>query len=84
MARGWESKSVEAQQDEAARDRPARPALSEAERATEEKRRSLMLTRARAVDDLSRASAPPHRRLLERTIAAIDEQLGQLQSYPKS
>jgi len=80
MARGWESKSIEAQQDEAARGTTARPALSDAQRATEEKRRALLLTRARAADDLSRASIPPHRRLLERTIAAIDEQLAQLQS----
>lgn len=80
MARGWESKSVEAQQDEAARRTSTRPALSEAQRAVEEKRRTLRLTRARAVDDLSRASAPQHRRMLEQTIEAIDLQLSQLQS----
>jgi len=80
MARGWESKSVEAQQDEAVREKTTRPDLTDAERAAEEKRRTLELSRARAVDDLSRASAPQHRRMLEQAIDAIDAQLAQLQS----
>ena len=80
MARGWESKSIEAQQDEAERGKNRRPTLSEAERALEARRRTLLLTRTRAADDLSRATAPHHRRMLEGTIAAIDEQLARLQS----
>jgi len=79
MARGWESKSVEAQQDEAVRRESRRPALSDAARAIEERRRTLLLTRARAVDDLSRATAPQHRRMLEQTLAAIDARLAELQ-----
>ena len=80
MARGWESKSIEAQQDEAARGKSTRPPLTDAQRAIEEKRRTLMLTRARAAADLSRATAPPHRQMLEQAIAAIDSQLAELQS----
>lgn len=79
MARGWESKSIEAQQEEAARGRPARPALTEEQRVREERRRTLALTRARAVDDLTRASSPRYREMLERTIAALDEQLSDLE-----
>jgi hypothetical protein len=75
MARGWESKGVEAQQEEAARTRRAAPALSEDDRLRAAKRRTLELARARAADDLNRASAPTHKRLLERTIAALDEQI---------
>ena len=78
MARGWESKSVEAQQDEAARDRAKRPRLTEAERATAERRASLELTRARTAADLARATSPHHRQMLERALAAIDEQLARL------
>jgi hypothetical protein len=78
MARGWESKAIEAQQDEAARDKPTRPVLSDAQRAIEDKRRTLSLTRARALDDLSRAVNPRHRQMLEQTIAAIDTQLAEL------
>ena len=80
MARGWESKSIEAQQDEAERGKSKRRVLSEAERALEAKRRTLVMSRTRAADDLSRATAPQHRRMLEQTIAAIDEQLAHLQS----
>jgi hypothetical protein len=78
MARGWESKSIEAQQDDASREQPRKPALTDAERATAERRATLVLTRARVVADLSRATAASHRRMLEQGIAAIDEQLIQL------
>jgi hypothetical protein len=78
MARGWESKSIESQQEEAARDRVRKPALSAEERAMEERRQSLTLARTRASEDLSRATAPHHRRMLEQTLAAIDEQLARL------
>jgi hypothetical protein len=78
MARGWESKSIEAQQEEAARGRaPSRP-LSDDERATADRRRSLELARARAADDLTRATVPAHRRMLEQTLQAIEAQLQQL------
>ena len=54
-----------------------KPALTDAQRAIE-RRTTLVLTRARAVADLSRATAAPHRRMLEQAIATIDEQLTQL------
>jgi hypothetical protein len=79
VARGFESKSVEAQQEEAARGRaPAGPALTPEERARGEQRRALELSRRRAEDDLARAVAPAHRRMLEQAIAALDARLGAL------
>jgi hypothetical protein len=78
MARGWESKAIEAQQEEAARQRRPARALSPAERAAAERRHTLQLARARAEADLSRATAPAHRHMLEQTLAAIDEQLTQI------
>jgi hypothetical protein len=78
MARGWESKSVEAQQEEAIRAGTSRRASSPAEMALEERRRSLELTRRRAVADLSRASVPAHRHMLEQAIASLDEELASL------
>jgi len=78
MARGWESKSIEAQQDEAARARAPEPRLTDQQIADADRRRTLELTRARAVDDLSRASSPHYRRMLEQALSAIDEQLAQL------
>ena len=77
MARGWESKSIEAQKEEAQRAPTTRRALSEDQRLAAERRRTLELTRARALDDLSRATVPGFRRMLEQTLAAIDEQLAQ-------
>jgi hypothetical protein len=78
MARGWESKSIEAQQDEATRQKTPRPALTPEQRETAARRQTLELTRSRAAADLERATAPQHRRMLEQAIAAIDEQLAAL------
>jgi hypothetical protein len=78
MARGWESKSVEAQQDEAARDRVRRPALTEAQRASAQHRVALELARARALADLERATSPHHRQMLEQALAALDALLDAL------
>ena len=78
MARGWESKSIEAQQEEASRGRPKGPALTEADRLKSDKRRTLELARTRAAEDLSRASAPAHRQMLEQALAALDRQLRDL------
>jgi len=78
MARGFESKMVEFQQEEAARrgpDRARKPELTPDEQARQAKRRSLELDRARAAGDLERATAPAHRKMLEQAIAALDEQL---------
>ncbi len=78
MARGWESKSIEAQQDEAVRDRVRKPSLTPEQQATAERRKTLELQRARTAADLDRATASHHRSMLEQAIAAIDEQLRQL------
>jgi hypothetical protein len=80
MARGWESKSIEAQQEEATRAAASGPAPSPEEQARDERRRTIELMRKRALDDLSRATAPPHRHMLEHAIAALDEQLARLKS----
>ena len=78
MARGWESKSVEAQQEEAVRRSSGRPAPSAAELEKEGKRRALELARRRALDDLRRATVPAHRHMLEQAIVSLDEQLAAL------
>ncbi|HZB25351.1 MAG TPA: hypothetical protein VE379_04400 [Vicinamibacterales bacterium] len=79
MARGWESKSVEAQQEEATRHRPIARPLSAEERVRADRRRSLELARSRAAGDLDRATAPAHRRMLESALQALDEQLRTLE-----
>ena len=79
MARGFDSKFVEAQQEEAARDKVTRPAMTPAQRAQEVRRQALQLSRARAQGDLSRATVPAHRRMLEQALRALDEQLAELE-----
>ena len=77
MARGWESKSVESQQADA-RQVPAGPALTPEARARLEKRQSLDLSLARVRDDLTRASQPAHRAMLERAAAALEAEINAL------
>ena len=82
MARGWESKSVESQQDEARREVPGqthRP-LSEEERVRIQRRRTLELARARTAADLTRASTPAQRLMLERALDALNAELETLRS----
>lgn len=75
MARGFDSKFVEAQQEEATRDKKVGPVLTPEQRDALTKRRALEMSRARAVADLSRASSPVHKHMLEQAITALDEQL---------
>jgi hypothetical protein len=77
MARGWESKSVESQQEQARRDEAGdkhRP-LSEEERVRVQRRRTLELARARTAADLDRASAPAQQTMLARALEALDAEL---------
>ena len=75
MARGWESKSVEAQQADRDRHEPVAPAAAPDEARALARRRTLELARARARADLSTATHPAHRAMLEAAIKSIDEQL---------
>jgi hypothetical protein len=79
MARGFDSKFVEAQQEEAARGTSNRGhSLSSEERAAEQRRHALRLTRTRTERDLSRATAPAHREMLEQALEALDRELDHL------
>ncbi len=75
MARGFESKMVEFQQEEAARGRSKAEALTAEQQAALARRHGLELARARAAADLERATVPAHRQMLEQAIDALDEQL---------
>ena len=78
MARGWESKSVEAQQDAAA-DRGSKTAkISAEESARLAERATLSLARTRALADLQLACAPAHRSMLEQAILDLDRRIAAL------
>ena len=82
MARGWESKSVDAQQEEHRLEQHVeagekRLAAVE-DRGRESKRSVLMLAKARTVADLEKAGAPAQREMLERALADLDRMIGEL------
>jgi hypothetical protein len=78
MARGFESKMVEFNQEEAARGRPKTEALSPEAQARLTRRVTLELARKRAVTDLALATRLAHKAMLEQAIKALDDQLENL------
>ena len=81
MARGWESKSVEDQMDEAKADRDAqiKPRLSVEDRERHTRTESLRLSRSRIVGLLKSTRNERYRAQLERTLAELDAQLRELE-----
>lgn len=79
MARGWESKSVEAQQSEAAQEAaPRKPLLSAEDRAKLKKQEGLLLQRRRVAEQLESASNASYRKMLEHALADLDGKLSAL------
>ncbi len=78
MARGWESKSVESQQEEAGKPRTAADEAGHESPEIQAKRQTLELARARAQADLASARVPAHREMLRQALSALDEQLANL------
>ena len=76
MARGWESKSVESQQ-EARESRQSDLGPEIADPVAAAARRTIELAKTRAEQDLPRARNAAHRAMLEQAIAALAAQLEQ-------
>jgi hypothetical protein len=79
MARGWESKSIESQQDDRVAEAAtkSRAPMSREDAARLARKRTLELALARAAADLKTATHPSHRHMLEAAIAALTSQLEQ-------
>lgn len=76
MARGWESKSVEQQQDErSAETNNRRPRLTPQQQELNRRREGLLLSRKRLVGQLESSVHPAHRHMIEQSLAEIDRQL---------
>ena len=76
MARGWESKSVEAQQAEADdKSSKPRPAMSPEAAVRWREKESIRLSRQRVLQQLEAAQNPRHRKMLEDSLAALEEKL---------
>jgi len=78
MARGWESKAVEAQQQDIESAKPPAPKITAEEAARRSERMTLQLARTRALADLQHACAPAHRAMLEQAIADLDQRIASL------
>ena len=81
MARGWESKAVEDQIEQAnerALKQQSLEDLSPEERARRERLESLRLSRARTLAQLESATRPAHRAMLQRTLRALEAEMEEL------
>jgi hypothetical protein len=79
MARGWESKSVESQQNEAAEARLDQSELTPEERQVRQKREGLELSRRRILQELESTGSEVRRLSLEQALAFLDGQLAELE-----
>jgi hypothetical protein len=80
MARGWESKSVEQQQEERSAPRSNLHApVSPEQQQYNRKRDGLLLSRQRLIQQLQVACNPRHREMLEQSVAELDRQLAALE-----
>lgn len=81
MARGWESKDVEAQvvdSKEPKKSSSGREEKSPAQQLREVAIRDLQLSRIRITNDLSNATNPNHRKSLEAALAHLDQKIAEL------
>ena len=79
MARGWESKSVEAQIETAqSRSAVTGPVLTEAQIVLARKRENLLLSRTRVMHELKTSSNPRYLNLLNRELKVLNEKIRQL------
>jgi hypothetical protein len=80
MARGWESKSVEQQQEERSAQRNnLRAPISPEDQQRNRKREGLLLSRGRLIQQLQAATNSRRRQMLEQSIAELDSQLSTLE-----
>lgn len=80
MARGWESKAIEAQiEEKETRSSRRRPVQASAEEISlERERQAIQLSRTRVLQDLALATNPNYREYLARSLRFLDEKLSVL------
>jgi len=80
MARGWESKSVESQIEDADRRSQRGESLTSEERERQRKRAGLELSRRRVLADIAAARSDVRRASLEQALAFLDDEIKKLDS----
>jgi hypothetical protein len=79
MARGWESKDVEAQVESTETKKSPNDRQNSAEQQLREQSiRDLKLSRTRITNDLASATHPNHRKSLEAALAHLDKKIAEL------
>ena len=79
MSRGWESKSVEEQQAEAARPKgDAKPHLTPDQATRKREKDSLLLSRNGVLQQIRSTRSSRHKQLLEAALSALDAKLSQI------
>ena len=78
MARGWESKSVELQQDDARSTGELKPRLTSEQKEIESRKEGLKLSRSRMLEQLHSTENPRYRQILEQALAELDKQITRL------
>ena len=82
MARGWESKAVEQQQELAAESQSFKQKLSPEQIRDKQLHDHLMLARSRVLQQLESAQNPRHREMLQRALAELDRRLTAVRVTP--
>ena len=82
MARGWESKSVESQIEDAGSRADRGQALTPEQREIQAKRASLDLSRRRVLQELQATRSAVRRTALEQALAFLDEEIRKLSPEP--
>jgi hypothetical protein len=78
VARGWESKSIESQQDDAQAAAVKKPELTPEQRERQERKGGLELALVRAQAELQTACQPAYRDMLRLKVEALRAQLAEL------
>ena len=78
VARGWESKSVELQQDDARSAAELKPRPTPEQKEIESRKEGLKLSRSRILEQLHTTENPRYREILEQALAVLDEQIARL------
>lgn len=80
MARGWESKAIESQQDDRDARRPAGPVLSAEARERQQRAESVALALADTTAQLQAACRPAQRDMLRQRVTALETLLTELKT----
>jgi hypothetical protein len=78
VARGWESKSVELQQDDARSSAEPKPRLTLEQKEIEARKEGLKLSRSRILEQIHATENPRYREILQQALAELEGQISRL------